>query len=78
VPWYYALTDLQELSVVMMQENSNIYDDVADEMKKVRGEHDTLTNEVDTIKADGGTVSKDLKKRKSEKVVVVGNHNMPI
>ena len=66
---YYDATDLQELSVATIkQEESNILDEVEDEKKKVAVEYEADQNEVDKIKAAGGTVSKELKKRKYDKV----------
>ena len=67
---YYDANDLQELSVATIkQEESNILDEVEDEKKKVTVEYEADQNEVDKIKAAGGTVSKELKKRKYDKVV---------
>ena len=66
---YYDANDLQELSVAMIkQEESNILEEVEDEKKKVAVEYEADQNEVDKIKAAGGTVSKELKKRKYDKV----------
>ena len=53
-----------------MKDESNIYDGVEGEMKKVSAEYDSVKNKVDEIKAVDGTVSKELKKQKYEKVVV--------
>ena len=50
------------------QEESNILEEVEDEKKKVAVEYEADQNEVDKIKAAGGTVSKELKKRKYDKV----------
>ena len=56
--------------MVTMKEESNIYIGVEDEMKKVSAEYDSVKNKVDEIKAVDGTVSKELKKQKYEKVVM--------
>ena len=52
----------------MKEEDSNIYGEVFDEMKKASADYQAVTLEVDKLKADNKTVSREKKKEKYDKV----------
>ena len=54
--------------VTLKEEDSNIYGEVFDEMKKASAEYEAVKLEVATLKADNKTVSKEKKKEKYDKV----------
>ena len=54
--------------VTLKEEDSNIFGEVEDEMKKASAEYQAVKLEVDTLKADNKTVSKEKKKEKYDKV----------
>ena len=54
--------------VTLKEEDSNIFGEVEDEMKKASADYQAVKLEVDTLKADNKTVSKEKKKEKYEKV----------
>ena len=63
-----SVFDFQELSVVLLKEESNIYFEVADEMKDAQVKYEAVKNEIETIKQNGGTVPKEKKKEKYAQV----------
>ena len=52
----------------MKEDDSNIYGEVFDEMKKASANYEAVKLEVDKLKADNITVSKEKKKEKYDKV----------
>ena len=59
---------MQELSVAEMVVDSNIYDEVLEDLYVLSPEYDEVKAKVAKIIADGGIVPEDLKKEKFEKV----------
>ena len=54
--------------VTLKEEDSNIYGEVFDEMKKASADYQAVSLEVSQLKADNKTVSKEKKKEKYDKV----------
>ena len=54
--------------VTLKEEDSNIYGEVFDEMKKASADYQAVTLEVDKLKADNKTISREKKKEKYDKV----------